>query len=212
MCRGILCITLMCLLGAPTAYAQSPAPAFEIGAHASLLRLSHFDATNAGIGGRLTVDLSNWLAADVEMTFVPNDDIAVESGLASVAPRPGPLRVAHHRRRIDGFFGIKAGRRGERFGAFARVRPGFTRLIDRGLECVGAGCALVQMLLVRDEYRSEFALDLGGGIEVYPSARTVARVEFGDTMIRHRSIAPPCPATRCTSHNFSTRVGGGYRF
>jgi hypothetical protein len=74
---------------------------------------------------------------------------------------------------------------------------------------VGNGCALV--LIALDTYRTEFALDLGGGIEFYPSRRTVARVELGDTIIRHRSFAPPCPSG-CTSHNLSSRLGIGVRF
>jgi hypothetical protein len=77
------------------------------------------------------------------------------------------------------------------------------------MECSGELCT--RILVPRDEYRTEFAMDFGGGLEFYPSARTVTRIEFGDTVIRHRSIAPPCSAG-CTSHNFTTRIGGGFRF
>ena len=107
---------------------------------------------------------------------------------------------------------MKVGRRSERFGAFIKARPGLTRLADKGTECIGRGCDVVLMLLYRPSYRTELAFDLGGGIELYPSARTVARVEFGDTMIRHRSPAPPCPSRECTSHNLASRFGLGFRF
>ena len=70
-------------------------------------------------------------------------------------------------------------------------------------------CAL--MLFARPEYRTEFALDLGGIVEFYPTRRTVARVDFGDVMIRHRSAAVP-PCSDCTSHNFTSRFGIGLRF
>ena len=107
---------------------------------------------------------------------------------------------------------MKVGRRSERFGAFIKARPGLTRLADKGTECIGRGCDVVLMLLYRPSYRTELAFDLGGGIELYLSARTVARVEFGDTMIRHRSPAPPCPSRECTSHNLASRFGLGFRF
>ena len=45
----------------------------------------------------------------------------------------------------------------------------------------------------------------------YTDFRRPHRVEFGDTMIRHRSFAPPC-ASGCTSHNLSSRLGIGVRF
>ena len=69
----------------------------------------------------------------------------------------------------------------------------------------------VLMLLAVPEYRTEFAFDLGGVLEFYPSARTVARIDAGDTMIRHRSSAVP-PCQECTTHNFSSRFGVGVRF
>jgi hypothetical protein len=203
-------LTAISVLGVTAASAQS-SRRLEIGGQASLLRLSDFDTTNGGIGGRMTVDIWKGVAADAEVQFFPNDNIFLPIG-AGPSGVPLEARVAHSRRRTDGFFGVKIGNRGQKYGLFAKVRPGFTRLTDRGIQCVGIDCARILMLLVRDEYRTEFALDLGGGVEFYPSARTVTRVEFGDTMIRYRSFAPPCWADRCTSHNFSTRIGGGVRF
>ena len=94
---------------------------------------------------------------------------------------------------------------------FGKVRPGFTRLYDSGLECVGEMCALV--LLARPDYRAEFALDLGGVLEFYPSVRTVMRFELSDIMIRHGGrFTPPCWGSSCTSHNLSSRAGIGFRF
>lgn len=184
-----------------------PAPSrFEIAAHAAMLRLSDFGATNAGIGGRFSIDLSRWLSFDAEANLFPSDDIALPASVVA------DVRVAHYRRRAEAFAGMKLGVRGEKLGVYAKLRPGFARLTDRGQECVGVDCARVLMLLARPTYRTEFAIDLGGGLEFYPSARTVTRLELGDTMIRHRSLAPPCPGSTCTSHNLSSRFGVGLRF
>ena len=207
----LLTVVLVCASGIQHAVAQTTARRIELGAQATLLRLSDFDEMQGGIGGRVIVDITDWLAADAEVQFFPSDDIFLPIG--GVGPTALPLaRVGHYRRRTDGFFGVKVGTRASKFGVYAKVRPGFTYLSDQGVQCVGDGCAVILMLLARDAYKPEFALDLGGGVEFYPSARTVARVEFGDTMIRHRSFAPPCWADRCTSHNVSTRIGGGVRF
>jgi len=190
-------------LGINTAIAQR----MEVGAGATVHRLSKSETTTAGFNGRFTIDLTNWLAAEAEITFFPSDDIVIP-----ISPGFSNAGVGHYRKRTDGLFGVKIGHRGSRYGIFGKIRPGFTHLTNQGVECVGEDCARILMLLAQDEYRTEFALDLGGGFEFFPTPRTVARFEFGDTMIRHRSLAPPCFGFSCTSHNFTTRIGGGLRF
>src|SRR5262245_42477889 len=140
---------------AATASAQSPR--FEVAGQATVLRLSNPGATNAGLGGRFLIDLSNWTAVDTEFNYFPADDIVYTGSFY------GRLEVSHQRRRAEGLFGVKVGRRYERFGAFGKIRPGFTRLSDRGIRCEGDGCAL--MLFARPVYRTEFAMDFGGVLE-----------------------------------------------
>lgn len=105
---------------------------------------------------------------------------------------------------------MKGGYRGERLGVFAKLRPGVTVLADRGVDCLGEVCAL--MLLAVPDYRPEFAVDAGGVVEFYPSARWVARVDVGSLIVRHRSSAPPCPGGDCTTANLATSFGVGVRF
>ena len=194
--------------GVPLASAQPASERFEVAANLSVLRLSDFDSTRAGIGGRVSFDLTKWAAIEGEVAFFPKDRV-VESESSTGF---GPFRIASNRRRTDALAGVKIGSRSDRFGFFVKARPGVTRLVDRGSGCEGPGCAVILMLIARPTYRTEFAFDLGGGVELYPTARTVARFELGDTMIRHRSTPPPCPAGQCTSHNLSSRLGIGYRF
>ena len=78
----------------------------------------------------------------------------------------------YERRRSTALFGVRSGYRGERFGMFVKARPGVTRLSNRGVDCQGDVCAL--LLLAVPEYKPEFALDLGGVVEVYPAARWAA--------------------------------------
>ena len=70
-------------------------------------------------------------------------------------------------------------------------------------------CAL--LLLAPPEYDTQFVFDLGGMVEFYPSDRFLARVDVGNTFIRHRALAPPC--TSCTSRsNLNATFGFGVRF
>jgi hypothetical protein len=199
-------LIVVSLSGAGVAAAQPTPSRLEIGAQASLLHLSDFETTSAGVGGRLSFDVARFAAVEAEANFFPNDDVLLAP--STVTP---DLRVTYHRRRTDAFVGMKLGARREKVGVFAKVRPGLTHLTDDGgPQCAGSLCPLV--LLVRPEYRTEFALDWGGVLEFYPSTRLVARFELGDTMIRHRSFAPPCWLEGCTSHNLSSRLGVGFRF
>lgn len=204
--RSVLFLTVLLsssVLVTP-AVAQTDRPAIEIAGQATLLRLNDAGTTNAGIGGRFGVDLWRWVSVDAEVSFFPRDEFEIDT-----TADPPAARVAYTRRRTDVLAGVKAGIRGDRFGLFAKVRPGFTHLTDRGIECVGAMCAL--MLFARPEYRTEFALDLGAIVEFYPTRRTVARFDVGDVMIRNRGTAAP-PCSDCTTHNFTSRFGVGFRF
>jgi hypothetical protein len=89
------------------------------------------------------------------------------------------------------------------------VRPGFVTLTNTGKGCAGDICPLI--LLPRPEYRTEFAVDLGGIFEFYPTPRTIARFDLGTTAIHHRSLGVP-PCWGCTTNNLSTSVGMGFRF
>lgn len=199
-----LLVPVVCLATFTTAHAQSSPSRIEVGTQFSALRLSDSHSTNAGFGGRFTYDLFRWLSADSELNFFPHDNFVIDFSGGTL---PG-FRTAYNRQRVEGFVGPKIGVRGNRFGVFGKARPGFERLSHRGLKCVGDTCALV--LLARPVYRTEFAFDLGGVLEFYPSAHAVARFDLGTTIIHHRSDAPPC--RDCTSHNVASSVGFGWRF
>ncbi len=196
---------------ASPAAAQVPPPTapisstrFEVGGQFSALQLADVKGTHAGIGGRAAYDITNWASLEAEANFFPNEDVTI-----SVMPGVSHLQVEYRRRRAEAFFGPKLGVRFQRFGIFAKVRPGFTRLSDRGTLCSGPGCASAS--LVVPAYRTDFAMDLGGVLEFYPTTRFVARVDLGDTAITDRSVAPPFQRNT-TTHNFASRFGFGFRF
>lgn len=203
---NIHAITALLTVGviATAATASAQTSRVELGVHVSLLRLSEFETTTPGLGGRATFDVTRWLAIEGEVSAYPNDDYTIDNALPFVPE----YEVTYRRSRVSGFFGPKAGLRGDRLGIFVTARPGFTRLKDGGVDCTGPGCPLI--LLAPPEYRTEFAFDVGGALEFYFPSGAMVRVDAADTIIGHRSLASPCAS--CTTHNFTTRIGIGVRF
>jgi len=192
--------------GVTSAVAQPAAGRVELGGQVNVLRLSDSSDTNGGLGARATFNVTPWLGVEGEYQFIPDDVIETTSAL----PGGSVLGLRYERRRQTALFGVKAGYRGDRVGVFARVRPGFTVLSDRGVDCLGDVCALV--LLAMPDYRPEFAVDVGGVLEFYPSPRWLARVDVGSLVIRHRSSAPPCAGGGCTTSNLAVGAGVAVRF
>jgi hypothetical protein len=191
----------LALAVAVPAHAQTFQPGFEVGGQAVMARLGSDDAlVSTGVSGRLTFDFSRWIALDGEFSFFPKDDL--HHRFADLSPVSG---LVYHRDRIEGLAGIKAGYRADRFGVFAKARPGFSRLLDKGIGCDGDVCVLI--LVPRPEYHTEFAFDLGGVVEFYPSSRLVARFDLSDVMVSENERAP-----RASTHNLTSRLGIGFRF
>ena len=134
--RPLLVVAIfVAVVPATAAFAQS-SPKFEVGGQVSALRLTDFPATNAGLGGRFSFDLARWIAVESEFTWFPHDDVTVQSS----SPELGTM---YRRQRAEAFFGPKMGIKTARFGLFGKARPGFARLSDQGVECVGDVCALI---------------------------------------------------------------------
>lgn len=193
------------LIVTTSAAAQSSRP-IDVTAQFSTLSLANVDATSVGFGGRVTFGLSRWLSIDGEFSVYPNDNFT-DGGGFFIQDNDG---LTFKRRRLEGLAGVKIGWRNDRVGVFAKARPGFVHLTNRGVDCAGDVCALI--LVALPEYKTEFAFDLGGIVEFYPTPRTVARLDIGDLAIQHRSLLVPRTCSTCTTHNFSTRVGFGMRF
>ena len=178
-------------------------PRFEIGVQFTSLTNRELDPTRTstdtlsfpretlnGGGGRFTVNLTEHVAVEVEANSLGGSNLTYQA-------------VA----------GVKAGIRGDRFGLFAKARPGFVHYLRVGS---------------RTEYypsRNAFAFDLGGVAEFYPMRSVVVRLDVGDTMIRVPGrpgfgfVGVPyeseygfvdIPAE--TSHNLQVGVGVGFRF
>lgn len=116
----------------------------------------------------------------------------------------------------QGFFGLKVGKQLGNIGVFGKFRPGFARF-DGITSAVRLPDGLVHILLIQDN--TFFALDIGGGIELYPSQRTIVRLDGGDAIIRYTGrpgngfdpISNPTSRTYY-GHNYQFSAGFAVRF
>lgn len=197
------------------AQAQDDLPRFEIGGQFSSLSISRsFETrTTPGFGGRFTVNVTDNVALETEGNFFPVDE------------RFGGFRNGG--RAIQGLAGVKMGKRYERFGIFAKARPGLISFGRGKTELIPTNPTdPLSQLNIRSERLTHFALDLGGVLEFYPSRRFFTRLDFGDTIIRYGQTttniligAPgggltsmPLTTPSDTRHNFQFSAGIGFRF
>ena len=191
------CALLLCLACAAHAQTQLDEQRFEVGALYTALNFGTFDETINGLGGRLGYNFNKNFALDAEASFFPEQHLGNDQ-----AGQKG-----------QAFLGVRAGARSKYIGAFAKLRPGvmFIGEFTTGFDCTRSGV----VTSCRPEHHN-FALDAGGVVEFYPSARSIIRLDAGDTIIRERQttfgfFSPPTSRGQ-TTHNFQVSIGFSYRF
>jgi hypothetical protein len=184
---------------------------FEIGAHFSSLTLGS-DATEPGLGVRFTYNVNRNLAFEAEGTLFPHD------------ARGRSFRNGG--RATEGLFGVKIGKRYQRFGIFAKARPGLISFTRGRFDYVPNNNGGDFPFDFRTERTTHLAFDVGGVVEFYPSRRIFTRLDAGDTIIRYGDTTvntfngpfggPFVPSQFTvpgeTSHNFQFSAGVGFRF
>jgi hypothetical protein len=207
----------------PTAtHTSEDVPMFEVGVHFTSISMNpptficpevclapedRGPLTEPGFGSRFTYNVHRNVGLEAEVNFFKGDH--------------GPGDWSHI---YQGQFGVKAGKRFETFGIFAKFRPGFVGF-TRMYKLVGTHPFQFgnQVFIVGDfaiGRRENFSMDAGGVIELYVSRRIMTRMDFGDTIIKYgervvpgfslsQNIVRRPPETR---HNFQFTAGLGFRF
>lgn len=164
----------------------------------------------AGGGLRFGFNATNNLAFEVEGNFYPRRRFGIDT---AVGGYPAQAQA-----------GVKYGRRFERFGVFAKARPGIVTFSSvnevSGYESVTFGTDTFFFPTFRDTSKTYFSMDVGGVLEFYPSSRILTRFDVGDTMIRYPSrdnpstfiTAPPPRLPSELRHNLQITAGIGFRF
>lgn len=182
-----------CWALAEPAWAQ-PAAKFEVGAHFASMRLSGMEATDAGIGA-----WAGWRVADA---------LALEA--ATDFFLTGQHNVPRGGRKILALFGPKVGWRAAQVGIVGKTRAGIARIAE------GRQVGVCILIFPPPEscYLSEtrLAFDLGGVIEVYPSPRSILRVDIGDIVTRLGKSSSRFARDGDFAHDLRVAAGAGFRF
>ena len=176
---------------------------FEVGVQFSALtgrsRYLIDDDSSIGGGGRFSFNLTKYITLEGEMNYFP------DAGYYDV-------------RRLQGQFGLKSGVRFERVGFFGKIRPGFINTkYDIPVFCTQAPCPSFS---VSD---TNFSMDVGGVVELYPARRLTVRFDAGDTIMRRETgVVFPVdtrpsfgfflPSYNQRMHHLQINAGVGFRF
>jgi hypothetical protein len=159
----ISAILLFCSLPlVPPTQAQDNYSRFELGAQYSTIRetITDLNGNNfSGVGGRFDWNLNRRLAFESQVDFFP------EHGL--------PLPLEQGGQTLQAVFGIRAKAIQTRhFSVFGLVRPGLLHFT--GVEVLSNESSLAYTV----QPATYFVLNIGGGIEFYPSPRWVLRFDI----------------------------------
>ena len=203
MTKGILsAVALTCIVTASALAQSNEDRKLQLGAQLAINDLAELETADLGFGGRLGFNATSFLTFEGELNLFPSD-----------IPDEVPVTSS----RLEGLFGVKAGPRFDRFSVFGKVRPGFVRfgeapepiacilIFPPPLSCVLAGGQTV------------FALDLGGGIELYPTDRSLVRFDVSDLMLQYKGPVFNRDREAFTEggfwgHNLRLAIGAGFRF
>ena len=160
--------------------------------HLSLAQLQ----PSSGAGAWLSWNFSRWVSLDGAAFYEPKRD-------GFIFPQDGGTTT-------DVLAGLKAGIRRDRLGYFLKVRPGviqFSRTNDLDIPP-----------RVYWEKTTDFAIDGGGVVEVYPSRHTLLRAEAGNTFIHYHAAEVTVEPGGVEHYSPARRssililFGGGIRF
>jgi hypothetical protein len=168
-----------------------------------------------GFGARIGYNFTENFALEAEGNFFPRE------------------REFGGGRKSQALFGVKGGKRFEQVGLFVKARPGFVHFSEGELQDRrDVACITIfppPRACFEAKGRTDFAFDVGGVLEYYPSRRTIIRFDAGDTIIRMGEHRVPIvinsdPVTgepvqvvvgiapSETTHNFQGSIGFGIRF
>jgi hypothetical protein len=207
ICPCLFLLVFLCLgLRLPTAQAQQEFSRIEIGGQSGAIGLLNSNGGVGiwpGFGGRIDFNMTRRLALETQVDFFP------ESAPRRFLEQGGKtLQLA-------------AGLRGKvleskHFAVYGLIRPGFIHFTDTS-QLTGAPGTVPGTKITPATY---FALNLGGGVEFYPSPRWIARFELaGNPFLIPNSRpstvsvppAPPIPTPGIVDDRYRFSVGLGYR-
>jgi hypothetical protein len=196
-----LLILTFAFIAARPASAQTSASHLEAGATFVTTSSGQFHTQDVGAGGWLAWRISPLVGVEGELTY--HSDPFGEATLFNSG-------------RVEGLFGATIGPQLGIVRPFASVRPGFVkyRVPDDPIGCIAIFPPPLSCTLASG--RTLLAVDLGGGLEVSPTPRTIIRATLSDRMLRYPSAAIDTSGMThegsFMGHDARFALGVGFRF
>lgn len=214
MNRTLFILTVIFLVHSQVLAQAEELPKFEVAGEFTTLEREAFSQrrTEPGLGARFTYNLNQMFSLEAAGYFFPKE--------CSQCRNIGNV--------WEGLAGVKVGKRFEKWGIFAKARPGAISYNGGAVDAIVApGTPAFGPVEFEFKRLTTFALDVGGVVEFYPSKRIVTRFDLGDTIIHFNSrtmktiVFDPVANTLGpgtlrlpgrTSHNFQFMTSVGFRF
>ncbi len=195
-------VSLICIVPGLALAQSSNDRKLEVGGQLAMTDLAELETTDFGFGGRFGFRATELLTFEGELNFFPSD-----------IPDEVPVTSS----RFEGLFGVKIGPRFDRFSVFGKARPGFVQF---GEASAPFPCILIYpppLSCALGAGETVFALDLGGGIELYPTERSLVRFDVSDLMLQYPGPVLTRDGEAVTEdgfwgHNLRITIGAGFRF
>ena len=193
--------------------AQTPElPKYEVAGEFTTMERGNFSGgAEVGVGARFTFNLNKTFSLETAAYHFPRTCFSCEHN-GTVTQVVG---------------GVKVGKRFEKWGIFAKARPGVVSFSRGEFNIVPAPGPPSFPFDFEFNRVNSFAVDAGGVVEFYPSKRIVTRFDVGDTIIhfsrrRFNTVVSdltgntftlfPVTIPAKTTHNFQFMTSVGFRF
>jgi hypothetical protein len=195
------------------AFSQSEElPKFEVAAEFTSLERDAFNGrTEPGVGGRFTYNLNRVFSLEAAGYFFPKRCLVCRN----------------NGRVTEALGGVKVGKRFDKWGIFAKARPGVVSFSEGAFNILQPPASVFDAIEFERSRLTNFAVDLGGVVEFYPSKHIVTRFDAGDTLIHFTRRTTnalqfnpvtstftliPITSPARTTHNFQFMASVGFRF
>jgi hypothetical protein len=214
MNRTLFVVVVICLVQLQALAQSEELPKFEVAGEFTTLEREAFSQrrTEPGFGGRFTYNLNKMFAVEGAGYYFPKRCFECRNG--------GNI--------TEGLAGVKVGKRFEKWGVFAKARPGVVSFSEGTFDTIPPVVPFPLFPVFFELNRlTTFATDAGGVVEFYPTKRIVTRFDVGDTIMHFKrrnlntvlldpttNISTPVtiPIPARTSHNFQFITSVGFRF
>jgi hypothetical protein len=200
--RILSAVALTCVVASSALAQPNEDRRLEVGAQLAVNDLVELETTDLGFGGRFGFRATPLFTFEGELNLFPSD-----------IPDEVPVTSS----RLEGLFGVKIGPRFDRFSVFGKVRPGFVRFGEASepIACIAIFPPPLSCLLAAGQ--TVFALDLGGGVELYPTERSLLRFDVSDLVLQYPGPVFNRDREAFTKggfwgHNLRIAIGAGFRF